>query len=78
MSKLIIHRGTNEIGGSAVEMNGTKTRLLFDFGIPLESMEKEDYELSDYKLPIKGLYKDEKPKFDAVFLTHAHSLFVQF
>ena len=76
MSKIIIHRGTKEIGGSAVEIRGKKDkcggRILFDFGIPLESMEKEDYKLEDYKLPIKGLYRDEKPEFDAVFLTHAH------
>lgn len=72
MSELIIHRGTKEIGGSAVEINSDKARILFDFGIPLESMEKKDYKLEEYKLPIKGLYKDEEPEFDAVFLTHAH------
>jgi ribonuclease J len=72
MSELIIHRGTKEIGGSAVEISTETTKLLFDFGIPLESMEKKDYRLEDYKLPIKGLYKDEKPLFQAVFLTHAH------
>ena len=72
MSELIIHRGTKEIGGSAVEIGTKTTKLLFDFGIPLESMEKKDYRLEDYKLPIKGLYKDEKPLFQAVFLTHAH------
>lgn len=72
MSELIIHRGTKEIGGSAVEISTEKTKVLFDFGIPLESMEKKDYKPEDYKLPIKGLYKDEKPQFKAVFLTHAH------
>ena len=39
MSKLIIHRGTQEIGGSAVEINNGETRLLFDFGVPLDSSE---------------------------------------
>lgn len=72
MSELIIHRGTKEIGGSAVEIGTKTTKLLFDFGIPLESMEKKDYRLEDYKLPIKGLYKNENPLFQAVFLTHAH------
>ena len=72
MSNLTIHRGTDEIGGSVVEIASNKTRLLFDFGMPLESMEKENYELVDYKLPISGLYKNEAIKFDAVFLTHAH------
>ena len=72
MSELIIHRGTKEIGGSAIEISTKKARVLFDFGIPLESMERKDYKLEDYKLKIKGLYKDEKPQFKAVFLTHAH------
>lgn len=72
MLKLIIHRGTQEIGGSAVEVNNDKTKLLFDFGIPLDSMIRDDWKLEDYKLSIKGLYKDEEPEFSAVFLTHAH------
>ncbi len=73
MANLIIHRGTNEIGGSAIEINNNKTKLLFDFGIPLESMNKENYNVEDYKLPINGLYKNEEPQFQAVFLTHAHA-----
>ena len=72
MAKLIIHRGTREIGGSAVEIFCKKARLLFDFGIPLETMVKDDWKIEDYKLPINGLYKSEKSNFDAVFLTHAH------
>lgn len=72
MANLIIHRGTEEIGGSAVEINNSTTKLLFDFGLPLESMIRESYEPEEYKLPIQGLYKNEKPEFSAVFLTHAH------
>ena len=68
MSNLIIHRGTQEIGGSAVEINNGETRLLFDFGVPLDSMVKDEWKPEDYKLPISGLYKDETPKFNAVFL----------
>lgn len=29
--QLIIHRSTNEIGGSCVELNDNNTRILFDF-----------------------------------------------
>ena len=72
MPKLIIHRGTQEIGGSAVEINNGEARLLFDFGVPLDSMVKDEWQPEDYKLPISGLYKDETPQFNAVFLTHAH------
>ena len=72
MPKLIIHRGTQEIGGSAVEINNGETRLLFDFGVPLDSMVREEWKPEDYKLPITGLYKNENPEFSAIFLTHAH------
>ncbi len=72
MTGLIIHRGTNEIGGSAVEIYNKETKLLFDFGIPLDSALRNYYSLEEYKLPIKGLYKNEEPEFSAVFLTHAH------
>lgn len=72
MANLIIHRGTEEIGGSAVEINNGTARILFDFGLPLDSMLREQYKPEEYKLPITGLYKDEEPEFSAVFLTHAH------
>ena len=72
MSELVIHRGTREIGGNAIEISTNDAKVLFDFGIPLESMDRKDCSPEDYKLNIKGLYKNEKPEFDAVFLTHAH------
>ncbi len=70
-SKLIIHRGADEIGGSCVEVNDGKARLLFDLGLPLSSM-NENCSKEDYKLDIKGLYKNSKPNIDAIFITHAH------
>lgn len=63
--KLIIHRGTHEIGGSCVEIKDENTRLLFDFGLPLNETE-------NIKLNINGLYKNDKPKIDGIFITHAH------
>ncbi len=66
--QLIIHRGTHQIGGSCVEIKDEKTRLLFDYGLPLE----EDILPEDAKLDIKGLYKGEKPQIDAIFITHSH------
>ena len=71
-TQLIIHRGTNEIGGSALELSEGGTRVLFDFGIPLEAMERENFSPEDYKPAIEGLYRNEAPQFDAIFLTHAH------
>jgi ribonuclease J len=33
--KIIIHRGTHEIGGSCVEIQSKKSRILIDIGTPL-------------------------------------------
>lgn len=68
---LIIHRAANEIGGNCVEIADEKTRVLFDFGLPLISI-KEKKTARDYRLPICGVYQDQKPNIAAVFLTHAH------
>lgn len=70
-SKLIIHRGADEIGGSCVEINDDKTRLLFDLGLPLNSMD-ENCSKEDYKLDLKGLYAKDEPEIDGIFITHAH------
>ena len=72
MPELIIHRGTNEIGGSILELSSNGTKILFDFGIPLESMDCKDYSINDYKPELNGLYKDEPLQYQAIFLTHAH------
>ena len=66
--QLIIHRGTKEIGGSCVELDDNNTRILFDLGLPLE----DNIQPCDAKLDIKGLYLDDKPEIDAIFITHAH------
>ena len=63
--QLIIHRGTHEIGGSCVEIKDENTRLLFDFGLPLDDRE-------NIKLDINGLYKNDKPEIDGIFITHSH------
>jgi len=33
--KIVIHRGTHEIGGSCVEIRSKKSRILIDIGMPL-------------------------------------------
>lgn len=42
--QLIIHRGTQEIGGSCVELKTTNSRILFDFGMPLVSSNNERFD----------------------------------
>jgi len=71
MATLTIHRATNEIGGNCLEINDGKIRILFDFGLPLISMQ-EKKTAKFYRLKIKGVYKNQKPQIAAVFLTHAH------
>ncbi|MBU1864554.1 MAG: MBL fold metallo-hydrolase [Candidatus Omnitrophica bacterium] len=82
---LTIHRGTQEIGGSCVELRTNNTRLLIDFGIPLVTPQKHsfDIKLLNHKsiedlrkskiLPdIQGLYKNDQKGIDAILLSHSH------
>ena len=39
--KLIIHRGTDEIGGSCVEFNNGRKRIIFDVGLPLNAIDED-------------------------------------
>lgn len=68
---LIIHRAANEIGGNCIEITSGKTRVLFDFGLPLYSI-GENEPARKYRLKISGVYKDDIPRVKAVFITHAH------
>jgi len=83
--KLIIHRGTQEIGGSCVELSAANTRILIDFGMPLVDKKREKFDSAILKgksveelkslsiLPeIKGLYKDEEKSIDAILISHSH------
>lgn len=68
--KLIIHRGTNEIGGSCVEFNNGCKRIVFDVGLPLNAID-EGLDISCYKPNISGLFGEESG-VAAVFISHAH------
>jgi len=83
--KLTIHRGTQEIGGSCVELSTAASRILIDFGMPLVKKNKERFEtdilegksIEELKnlsiLPqIDGLYKDENKSIDAILISHSH------
>ena len=62
---LTIHRGTNEIGGSCVEIATATTRLLIDIGLPLTSIVKKPEDLKQYLPKIEG-------HIDAVIISHYH------
>jgi len=83
--KLTIHRGSKEIGGTCVELQSDRSRILIDLGLPLvdENMERFDPEKIKGKskddliqsgvLPdVKGLYEGEQPSIDAILLSHPH------
>lgn len=83
--KLIIHRGTKEIGGSCVELCSDKTRIIIDLGMPLVNSQNERFDkgvlqgksipdlIASQILPnILGLYAGEQKAIDAVLLSHSH------
>lgn len=83
--KFKIHRGSNEIGGSCVEVWSENTRILLDFGMPLLEKDGKDFNFKRYKeltskelvengvLPnIQGLYEHSDCMIDGVIISHAH------
>ncbi len=60
--KIIIHRGTQEIGGSCVELTTKNIRLLIDFGLPLVENDKRSFDLKTIL----------RKKIDGVLISHSH------
>ncbi|HUX95068.1 MAG TPA: MBL fold metallo-hydrolase [Bacteroidales bacterium] len=80
-----IHRGTQEIGGSCVEIWTDTTKILLDFGMPLVERDGSEFDFDKYKnlspdelikagvLPdVQGIYNDDKILIDALLISHAH------
>jgi ribonuclease J len=84
--KLIIHRGTKEIGGTCVELVARNSRIIVDLGIPLvpgKEGQPFDNRVLEGKtakqllnlgiLPaVDGLYAENKPSVNAVLISHSH------
>lgn len=84
--RLVIHRGTQEIGGTCVELSTQNSRILIDFGIPLVASTKDkpfdtkllkDKSIEDLQklqvLPaVEGLYKHEAQGIDGILISHSH------
>lgn len=83
-ARLIVHRGTREIGGSCVELAINKTRIILDVGLPLVNGDRQPFDNST--LPgktignlvelgvapgVPGLFLDG-PRPDAILLSHSH------
>ena len=78
---IILHRGSNEIGGTCIELKKDGSRIILDLGIPLTKPGGGQFDENDLKSPsfqkeqlpnIKGLYIGDTPSVDAVLLSHAH------
>ena len=83
MIKITIYRGTQEIGGTLIELKTANSRILIDAGYPLflqgNPIEDRIAKLSSTELlelgvlpKIKGLYTWNSAGFDAVIISHAH------
>jgi ribonuclease J len=80
-----IHRGTQEIGGSCVEIWTNETRIVIDIGMPLVEKDGTEFDFSKYKnntvselisksiLPdINGFYRNTKNLIDGILISHPH------
>ncbi len=65
--RVCIHRGTQEIGGSCVEIESQGKRLLVDFGLPLDVKEN----INQYVPSISGLDGSD-PSLLGVLISHPH------
>ena len=65
--KITIHRGTHQIGGSAIEISTKSTRIILDFGNELSLDEK----YTPINLDIDGVTKG-MPDCDGIVISHYH------
>jgi len=82
---LCIHRGTNEIGGTCIELKSGSSRILLDFGMPLVNKLGGGFDFNQYKklslpdLINQGILPDvqsaysEEPEVDGVIISHPHA-----
>jgi len=64
--RICIHRGTQEVGGTCIEIESAGKRIVLDVGLPLEA---EDSKVS---LPhVKG-FREREPSLLAVVISHPH------
>lgn len=64
--RVCIHRGTQEVGGTCIEIESAGQRIVLDVGLPLEA---EDSEVS---LPHVQGFRQPEPSLLAVVISHPH------
>ena len=74
---LYLHRGSHQVGGSCIELETSGSRILLDYGLPLEEFVLNNHLSSKQEahrdlLPILGLYNNESSQFEGILLSHAH------
>jgi ribonuclease J len=62
-----IHRGTQQIGGTCIELEADGARLLLDLGLPLDADE-----VSDNLLPEVSGLRTEDQSLNAIVISHGH------
>jgi ribonuclease J len=62
-----IHRGTQQIGGSCIELEADGARILLDLGLPLDA----DGVSEDLLPSVRGL-RSEDPSLSAIVISHGH------
>lgn len=83
--KLIIHRGTHQIGGTCVELRSSETSIILDYGMPLTASAGKEFNESSLQdrtaaelikervlFDIPGLYKGQEPKISGILISHSH------
>ncbi|MGF7012318.1 Cft2 family RNA processing exonuclease [Lachnospiraceae bacterium PF1-21] len=64
--KVHVLRGSDQIGGSIIEVTTDKTKLILDLGSEL------DEGITPIPPRIDGLFENETPKYNAVLISHYH------
>jgi ribonuclease J len=64
--KVCTHRGTQEIGGTCIEIESQGKRLVLDVGLPLDSQESAEL------LPRVKNFREADESLLAVVLSHSH------
>jgi len=67
--QLTIHRGTHEIGGSCVELHTDHTKILIDFGLPLDYDKQSKAQQEEIRARAREWCRD----VDAIFISHYHA-----
>jgi ribonuclease J len=67
MANVCIHRGTNQIGGTCIELEQDGSRLILDLGLPLDA----DRATPDL-LPATAGVRSPDPSLLGVILSHPH------